>query len=571
MSVQVAAVTARITEPREPDAALLAVDGLTVAYHGDLATPTVADISFEVRPGEAVAIVGESGSGKSTVVNAILKLLDGKVAVGGSVTVDGTETLGLPERDFRRFRGRRIGFVPQDPTAALNPVRRIDHQIIEAFRTSGLPEHAERAQHHAQASALLDSVGIRDPERTLRSYPHELSGGQLQRVLIGIAIAQKPQLVIADEPTSALDVTIQKTILDLLDRLRREHGLAIVLVTHDLSLASERSDAVVVLERGRIQEYGPSHRVLTQPRSDYTRRLIGDIPGLALDRFAEAHRRRAVAAPEEFALRVIDVHKTFGHGPDRTQALRGVSFDLAPGRTHALVGESGSGKSTLARIALRLLEPDAGQVLVAGQDVSHLRRKDLRAAHRNLQLVYQNPSNSLDPTFSVGRLVGEPLLRYCVGTRAERRARVSEVLAQVGLDDSFLARRIRELSGGQRQRVAIARALSLRPRTLVLDEPTSALDVTIQAQILRVLVDLQVELNLSYLFISHDLSVVRQFADTVTVLQHGQVRESGRTEEVFGRPRHEYTRALVAAIPVAVATEPEVHGSGIHPVEGVSP
>ncbi|MFF2087344.1 ABC transporter ATP-binding protein [Nocardia sp. NPDC058176] len=573
MNVSVAAVTTRIPEPREPAvAALLAVDGLTVAYHGDLATPTVAGISFAVRPGEAVAIVGESGSGKSTVVNAILKLLGGTVAVGGTVTVEDTEVLGLPEREFRRFRGRRIGFVPQDPTASLNPVRRIDRQIVEALRASGLPEHADPARHLEQARELLDSVGIRDPERTLRSYPHELSGGQLQRVLIGIAIAQKPQLVIADEPTSALDVTIQKTILDLLDRLRRENDLAILLVTHDLSLAAERSDAVVVLEQGRVQEYGSARQVLTQPRSDYTRRLIGDIPGLALDRFAAARERRAPVPPDDHALRVIDVHKSFGP----TRALNGVSFDIAPGRTHALVGESGSGKSTLARIALRLLEPDAGRVLVAGQDVSHLKRKALRAAHRNLQLVYQNPSNSLDPTFSVGRLVGEPLLRYRVGTRPERRARVSEVLELVGLDDSFLPRRIRELSGGQRQRVAIARALSLRPRTLVLDEPTSALDVTIQSQILQVLVDLQEELNLSYLFISHDLSVVRQFADTVTVLQHGEVRESGRTEDVFGRPCHEYTKALVASIPTATGlvttNHPEIHGSGIHPVgEGVSP
>lgn len=549
------AVKSLATEHDQPaeGRVLLGVRDLTVAYGGDLRAPTVSTVSFDIRAGETVAIVGESGSGKSTVVNAILKLLDARVAVTGTVDLGGQDILGLGEREFRRLRGRRIGFVPQDPTASLNPVRRVDRQIFEAYRVSGLPEYADPATYPARARDLLDSVGIRDPDRALRSYPHELSGGQLQRVLIGIAIAQKPDLVIADEPTSALDVTIQKTILDLLDRLKAENGLSVLLVTHDLSLAAERADEVVVLHRGEVREYGRSVDVLRDPRSEYARLLVGDIPSLNPDRFTETLARRATPPDDVFALRVIDVHKTFGRGESRTEALKGVSFDIAPGRTHALVGESGSGKSTLARIILRLLEPDQGRVLVAGQDVSHLGRKDLRQAHRNLQLVYQNPSNSLDPTYSVARLVGEPLLRYKIGSRKDRARRVSEVLELVGLDDSFLHRRTRELSGGQRQRVAIARALSLEPQVLVLDEPTSALDVTIQSQILAVLVDLQVRLNLSYLFISHDLSVVRQFADTVTVLQHGEIEEAGDTREVFDNPRDDYTRALVESIPKAAA------------------
>lgn len=532
---------------------LLSVRDLAVSYTGRFDAPTVSGISFDVDAGETVAIVGESGSGKSTVVNSLLDLLERHVAVRGSVTFDGKEILGLSDREFRRYRGREIGFIPQDPTASLNPVRRIDKQILEAYRTSGLAEYADPSRHVRQAVELLDSVGIAQPERALLSYPHELSGGQLQRILIGIAIAQRPRLIVADEPTSALDVTIQKTILDLIDRLKADNGLAVLLITHDLSLAAERSEKVLVLNAGRVQEHGPSAQVLRTPHSNYAKELVRDIPSLDLDKFAAAHRRRSRPEPDEYALRVVDVHKAFGQGEHRTEALKGVSFSIPPGRTHALVGESGSGKSTLARIVLRLLEPDRGQVFVAGQDISHLRRRELREAHRNLQLVYQNPSNSLDPTFTVGRLLAEPLLRFKVGSRNERRNRVSEVLGLVGLDDSFLDRRTRELSGGQRQRVAIARALSLRPKVLVLDEPTSALDVTIQAQILEVLVDLQVNLNLSYLFISHDLGVVRQFADTVTVLQRGDRKESGSTVDIFDRPRDEYTRSLVNSIPKAVA------------------
>ncbi len=532
-------------------APLLAVRDLTVAYSGYLHTPTISGVSFEVARGETVAIVGESGSGKSTVVNAVLKLLDPHVAVGGTAEFDGRNILALRERAFRPVRGRQIGYVTQDPTSSLNPVRRIDGQIYEAYRTSGLAEYADPKRYPAQARRLLDSVGIGDPDRALRAYPHELSGGQLQRVLIGIAIAQRPRLIVADEPTSALDVTIQKTILDLIDRLKAEIGLSVLLITHDLSLAAERSDKVLVLSAGQVQEYGPAAEVLKRPHSDYARKLIGDVPSLNLDRFAAAISLRPEPTAGAFALQVADVHKTFGTGKRRTEALKGVSFAIPAGRTHALVGESGSWKSTLARLILRLLEPDQGKIVFAGQDISHLGRKELRETHRNLQLVYQNPFTSLDPTFSVGRLIGEPLLRYGLGTRRDRRTRVTEVLGLVGLSDSFLQRRARELSGGQRQRVAIARALSLNPDVLVLDEPTSALDVTVQAQILDVLVDLQVTLGVSYLFISHDLSVVRQFADTVTVLQRGEVKESGSTAAVFAHPNDDYTKVLVASVPGA--------------------
>ncbi|OZE84868.1 ABC transporter ATP-binding protein [Rhodococcus sp. 15-649-1-2] len=529
-------------------APLLAVRDLAVAYDGNLNHPTVSGVSFDVRAGSTVAIVGESGSGKSTVVGAVLKLLGDRVAVGGTVEFGERDILRLRERDFRRIRGRRIGFVPQDPTASLNPVRRIDRQIFEAFRSSGLPEYAQPRNFHDQAVALLDSVGIPTPERALHSYPHQLSGGQLQRVLIGIAISQRPALIVADEPTSALDVTIQKTILDLIDRLKTERDLSVLLITHDLSLAAERADTVVVLNRGRVEESGTSAEVLADPKSTYARNLIGDIPSIDPDRFAAAKAERALPDTEP-ALSVVDIHKAFDVGRHRIQALDGVSFEIPAGRTHALVGESGSGKSTLARLVLRLEEPDAGQIVVAGQDISHLGTRGLRDARRHLQLVYQNPFHSLDPTYSVEQLVAEPLVRYKIGSRTDRRERAVEVLDLVGLDQTFLHRRIRALSGGQRQRVAIARALSLSPKVLVLDEPTSALDVTVQAQILQVLIELQVRLGVSYLFISHDLSVVRQLSDTVTVLRRGVVQEAGRTEDVFSAPTSEYTRKLVRSIP----------------------
>ncbi|OZD10832.1 ABC transporter ATP-binding protein [Rhodococcus sp. 06-156-3C] len=529
-------------------APLLAVRDLAVAYDGNLNHPTVSGVSFDVRAGSTVAIVGESGSGKSTVVGAVLKLLGDRVAVGGTAEFGERDILRLRERDFRRIRGRRIGFVPQDPTASLNPVRRIDRQIFEAFRSSGLPEYAQPKNFHDQAVALLDSVGIPTPERALHSYPHQLSGGQLQRVLIGIAISQRPALIVADEPTSALDVTIQKTILDLIDRLKTERDLSVLLITHDLSLAAERADTVVVLNRGRVEESGTSAEVLADPKSAYARNLIGDIPSIDPDRFAAAKAERAQPDTEP-ALSVVDIHKAFDVGRHRIQALDGVSFEIPAGRTHALVGESGSGKSTLARLVLRLEEPDAGQIVVAGQDISHLGTRGLRDARRHLQLVYQNPFHSLDPTYSVEQLVAEPLVRYKIGSRTERRERAVEVLDLVGLDQTFLRRRIRALSGGQRQRVAIARALSLSPKVLVLDEPTSALDVTVQAQILQVLIELQVRLGVSYLFISHDLSVVRQLSDTVTVLRRGVVQEAGRTEDVFSAPTSEYTRKLVRSIP----------------------
>ncbi len=382
-----------------------------------------------------------------------------------------------------------------------------------------------------------------------RSYPHQLSGGMLQRVLIGLAVMPGPTLLVADEPTSGLDVTIQKVVLDLLSELRQSLGLSLLFITHDLAIAAERADSLIVLRDGVVHERGTSKDVFSSPKSDYARELQADVPAINPDRYraARAARPSDGEAPNQIELR--SVSKTF-HARDRViVAVDDVSLAVQRGRTHALVGESGSGKTTAVRLLLGLEQPDAGEIVVGTDTVSGHSRTQWRSARRHLQLVYQNPFTSLDPTWKLGRIVREPLDRYRVGEKSERRQRVIEALQNVGLSESLLSRRPTNLSGGQRQRVAIARALVMRPDVLVLDEPTSALDVTVQAAIMELLVRLQAELGLTYLFVSHDLSLVRQIADTVTVLQHGRIVEEGPVEQIFARPENPYTQALLKAIP----------------------
>jgi peptide/nickel transport system ATP-binding protein len=373
----------------------------------------------------------------------------------------------------------------------------------------------------------------------------------LQRVLIGLAVLPRPALLVADEPTSGLDVTIQKVVLDLLSELRRDLGLSLLLITHDLAIAAERADGLVVLKDGRVQEQGPSGQVFAQPRSAYARELQADVPAINPHRYRAARAAGATAgAADQVQLRAVT--KAFG----AVTAVDDVSITVRRGQTHALVGESGSGKTTTARLLLGIEAPDSGEVVVGDATLTGFSARDWRVARRHLQLVYQNPFTSLDPTWKLERIVREPLDRYGIGTRAERRARVREALEAVGLPPELGARRPGSLSGGQRQRVAIARALAIRPDVLVLDEPTSALDVTVQAAIMDLLVRLQGELGLTYIFVSHDLSLVRQIADTVTVLRDGRVVEDGTVEEIFARPAHAYTRALLAAIPATSAGEP---------------
>ncbi|MCV7289450.1 ABC transporter ATP-binding protein [Mycolicibacterium wolinskyi] len=526
--------------------ALLAVSGLTIDY--GTKSGVVHDVSLDVGAGQVVALVGQSGSGKSTIARAVQGLLpdNGRVAAG-EIRIGDQDVTALSQRKWRELRGTTIGFVPQDPLGSLDPLKRVGDQIAEVLTVHRI---ADRRRAQTRAVELLERVGIPQPQRRARHYPHQLSGGQLQRVLIAIAIAGEPRLLIADEPTSALDVTVQQRILELLDELRRERRLGVLFITHDLALAEHHSDHVVVLRDGEVRETGPTATVLVAPQDGYTRQLIADAPALSPDKYARSSISRQPSA--EPILRVRELVKQFGE----TRALDSVSFDVETGSIHALVGESGSGKTTAARVLAGLTDFDSGEVRVDGvvrEPRSPLDPVRQRAQARTLQMVHQNPLAALDPRFTIGEAVAEPLRINRIGSRSERRREVAEALDRVGLPATLADRKPREISGGQRQRVVLARALILHPPILVLDEPTSALDVTVQAQVVELLVELQRELVLTYLFISHDLSLVRQIADTVSVLEHGRLVETGPVEQVFSTPAAAYTRRLLDAIPGAPA------------------
>ncbi|WP_029150158.1 dipeptide ABC transporter ATP-binding protein [Microbacterium indicum] len=529
---------------------LLEIRDLGVAYRTRSGERTVVDgVSLDVAPGEVTALLGESGSGKSTVAQSAIGLLasNGRVT-GGSVRLRGDELTGLAERRWRAIRGARIGLVPQDPGGSLNPVATIGASVGEALRIHGWKDGAKIRRRVVE---LLDRVGIDDPETRARQHPHELSGGMRQRVLIAAAIALEPELIIADEPTSALDVTVQRRVLDLLDELRADTGMGVLLITHDLAVAADRSDRVVVMQGGRVQEEGRTADVLRDPEAPYTQMLLADAPSLAS---VVERRPPEIAARERPLVEVAGLRQEFGRGRrDPFVAVDDVSFTVARGTTHALVGESGSGKTTTGRALAGFAKPTAGSVRVGDVDVTALR--SARAFRRTTQLVYQNPLGSLDPRQTVGQAIGEPLRNFRLGSASERAAKVAASLDLVALPADAASRRPAELSGGQRQRVAIARALILEPELVVLDEAVSALDVSVQAQILRLLADLQERLGLTYVFISHDLAVVRQIADTVSVLQRGRQVEQGPTAAVFADPQHDYTRQLLEAIPGRAARE----------------
>ncbi|MFF2087591.1 dipeptide ABC transporter ATP-binding protein [Nocardia sp. NPDC058176] len=522
---------------------LLRVTDLRITYRsGGGPVTALRSASIEVARGEVVALVGESGSGKSTLAHSVIGLLgDTAEVVSGTIEFDGEKVDPTDEKSLRRLRGARIGFVPQDPGLSLNPVLRVGDQVAEALLVHKL---AERRGAKLQALDLLEEVGLDNPEMRARQYPHELSGGQRQRVLIAIALACGPELIIADEPTSALDATVARQVLDRLAERIAARGTAVLLITHDLAVAAERADRLVVLEQGEVVEAGPAAQVLTRPAAPYTRRLLAASPALAPTEFRPIRPRAEVPL-----LSVHALHKRFHASAGDITAVDDVEFTLDRGETLALVGESGSGKSTTARIALRLTDADSGTVTFDGHDLTSARRNRLRLLRKQFQVVYQNPYSSLDPRWEVSDIIAEPLRAYGVGDRAGRTARVAELLDQVALPADFTKRRPAELSGGQRQRVAIARALALRPDLLVLDEPVSALDASVQAQILDLLDGLQSELALGYLFISHDLAVVRRISDRVAVMRHGRIVETGPTATLFTDPQHQYTKELLAAIP----------------------
>ena len=524
---------------------LLALENLTLSYrNGHHRQRVVNNVSFTLEAGEMVALVGESGSGKTTTAQAIIGLLaENGERDAGRILFNGVEISSWSQRQLDSLRGARISLIPQDPGSSLNPIKTIGSQVAEVLT---LHQRLSRKARDARVIALLTRVGLSHPEQRAQQYPHQLSGGMKQRVLIAMAIALQPALIIADEPTSALDVTVQKRILDLIDDLRRESGTAVLFVTHDLALAAQRADRLLVFRHGEVQEHGTTARVIAAPSSSYTRRLFADLSALAPPMTA---RPAPLAAP---ALVTEGISKAFSLGPRSSpplQALRDVSFSVPRGTTHALVGESGSGKSTLARILLGFQTADSGRVVLDGIDTTGLSGEAQRQLRQKIQLVYQNPFASLDPSQSLYQIIEEPLLNFAPLSKSERRARVEEVATRVALPPEVLARKPRALSGGQRQRVAIARALVLQPAILVLDEATSALDVTVQAQILALLQQLQQQLGLTYLFISHDLATVRRIAHSVTVLRAGQVVDQGPVAALFSHPSSSYTQELIDAIP----------------------
>ena len=558
--------------------------------------PAVRGANLTIYPGQTVAIVGESGSGKSTTAAAVIGLLPGTGKVtGGSIEFDGKELTKMSSKEWIELRGSGIGLVPQDPMSNLNPVLRVGTQVKEALLANNIVPRSEAGE---RVTELLEQAGLPDGERRAKQYPHEFSGGMRQRVLIAIGLASRPKLLIADEPTSALDVTVQRRILDHLETLTKEMGTAVLFITHDLGLAAERAEQLVVMHRGRIVESGPALEILQHPQHPYTKRLVSAAPSLASARIESAHARGITHTEEELTgsaknasseemIRVEHLTKEFHIRGAKGEASKllavdDVSFTLRRGKTLAVVGESGSGKSTAANMILHLLEPTSGKIFFDGEDTSEYSEAQLFALRRRLQAVFQNPYGSLDPMYSIYRIIEEPLRIHSYGTKAYaqqeverakatgrdpepwavaaleghgeaekklRAERVAELLDLVALPRSAMRRYPNELSGGQRQRVAVARALALNPEVIVLDEAVSALDVLVQNQILHLLNDLQAQLGLSYLFITHDLAVVRQIADDVVVMEKGRLVEANTTDALFNNPVQDYTRELIEAVP----------------------
>ncbi|MFE5187003.1 dipeptide ABC transporter ATP-binding protein [Streptomyces sp. NPDC056628] len=521
---------------KPPAGSLVEVSGLTVDFGGLRA---VDGLGFRLERGAALALVGESGSGKSTVASALLGLHRGTGAeVGGAIQVAGVDVGRAPEDALRRLRGGTAAMVFQDPLSSLDPYYAVGDQIAEVYRV-----HTRASWRAARARAVevLDRVGIPDAVRRSRSRPHEFSGGMRQRALIAMALACEPELLIADEPTTALDVTVQAQILDLLHTLREETGMGLLLVTHDVGVAAESVDEVLVMRHGRAVEHGPVTEVLGAPRQPYTRELLGAVPRVDAPRAVRAESAAGSDAPGAPVLEAVGLHRVFGRGKKAFTAVDGVSLAVRRGETLGVVGESGSGKTTLGRMLVGLLEPTAGEVRHDG----HARA----GVDPAVQMVFQDPVSSLNPRRSVGESIADPLRARGERDDARIRARVRELLERVGLEAAHHDRYPHEFSGGQRQRVGIARALAADPRVIVCDEPVSALDVTTQAQVVALLAELQRELGLALVFIAHDLAVVRQVSDRVAVMRRGRIVEQGPVDQVYDHPQDPYTEQLLAAVP----------------------
>jgi peptide/nickel transport system ATP-binding protein len=541
---------------------ILTVDNLSVSFgQGRNRNEAVKRLSYTLGKGETLAIVGESGSGKSVSSLALLGLLPRRSAKveQGRALYDAHNLLALPEERLRKLRGDRLAMIFQEPMTSLNPVLTIGRQLTE-----GLIEHLGVSQDEANACAMamIDRVGLGQPRQRLKQYPHELSGGMRQRVMIAMAMATEPDILIADEPTTALDVTVQAQILDLMRELKAEFGTSIILITHDMGVVAEMADRVVVMNRGEKVEEGPVERVFAQPAEAYTQRLLAAVPRLG--GYATTSSPRSVVpdpVPIDRKTTVVDAQgltkrfggggllSRFGIGDQGVLAMDDVGFTLAAGETLAIVGESGSGKSTTGRAILRLIEVDRGEINIDGRDLRKLGPRGLRQARRQMQMIFQDPFASLNPRSSVGNIVAEPMTIHGIARGSELKDRVEGLFHRVGLTSDQIRRYPHEFSGGQRQRVCIARALAVNPRLIVADEPTSALDVSVQAQVLELLLELQQNLGLAYLFISHDMAVVEEMAHRVAVMQQGRIVEMGPRQAVLNDPRHVYTRGLLAAVP----------------------
>ncbi len=537
-------------------APLLDINDLSVGF-GPTGRESLAveNVSLRLERGRTLGLVGESGSGKSVTALSIVRLLaPGARILGGEIFFQGRDLLKANEAALRAVRGARIGMVSQEPATSLNPLHRIERQIGETLEVHGL---ASREKRRARTLELLNEVGLQNAEKRLDAFPHELSGGQRQRVMIAMALANNPDLLIADEPTTALDVTVQAQILKLLRELQQRHGMAILFITHDLGIVRRVADEVAVMKLGRVVETGATEQIFTAPRHDYTRMLIAAEPsGAAPPADPQA---REVLATENLKVWFPIKKGFFGRAAEYVKAVDGVSLALRHGQTLALVGESGSGKTTLGLALLRLIRSD-GPILYLGRHIDGLSSREMRPLRKEMQIVFQDPYGSLSPRLSVAEIVEEGLLIQNRGLSApERRAIVARALADTGLDPATMDRYPHEFSGGQRQRIAIARALALDPEIIVLDEPTSALDRSVQAQMIDLLRELQMRRGLSYLFISHDLKVVKALASQIAVMRDGKIVEQGSAEEIFARPREKYTQELFAAAFGMNGDEPSRH------------
>lgn len=566
------------------ESTLLSVENLRVSFKGEdqQYIETVKGISFRVPANKTVALVGESGSGKSVTSLATMGLLppgQSKIDTQSRIIFDGKDLLKLSRKEMRDICGKDIAMIFQEPMSSLNPVFTVGDQIAEVLR---LHMGMGRKQARTRVLELLNEVGIPSPESKIDAYPSQLSGGQQQRVMIAIAIACEPKLLIADEPTTALDVTIQKQIIDLLESLRQRHNMSMLFITHDLALVGEIADEVIVMRHGLIREQGSCEQVLQSPKDVYTQALLHCRPQMSsrpvrlpvtsdfmLQQGEElvaqdfsmddiAQRQRGVYGDEQIILEVKGLKKSFYSrkgffAQDEFQAVKGVSFKLAKGKTLGLVGESGSGKTTVGLLLMRLHEATGGEALIDGKDILQMTEKEFAKYQRKIQIIFQNPYASLNPRFTIGEILMEPMKIHQIGQDdAERKAMALSLLEKVSLPPQAFYRYPHEFSGGQRQRIAIARSLTLKPEILICDESVSALDVSVQAQVLNLLQDLQDEFGLSYIFISHDLSVVKYISDQVMVMNHGEVVEIANSDELYAHPQHEYTKRLLNAIPQGI-------------------